>query len=167
VADQRAEAQALYNLGRACGERGRVHEAVGHYEQALAVSRAIGARDGEAVTLNGLGGMLARLRHFEQAADSWEQSVALRRELGDRYGEGRTAENLATAYLATRQWERAVERFIDAAAAMRDVGETGEADRLDQLADYVKRRGLRSIFGLLARRSFTRRQAPVSARPAR
>lgn len=167
VADQRAEAQALHNLGRAYGQCGRLDEAVGCYEKALAVSRAIGARDGQAVTLNGLGGMLARLRRFEQAAACWDESVTIRRELGDRYSEGRTAENLAMAYLATRQWQQAAECFAVAAGAMRDVGEAEDADRLGHQADILRRHGLRWIFGLLARRSFTRRRASVSALPAR
>jgi tetratricopeptide (TPR) repeat protein len=167
VEDERAEAQALHNLGRVYGERGCLEEAVGHYEKSLAVSRAIGARDGEAVTLNGLGGMLARSRRFESAAACWEESVAIRRELGDRYAEGQTAENLAMACLATRQWERAAEHFAGAAAAMRDAGETGDADRLGQMANFVSRRVVRSIFGRAARRSLTRRRAPVSAQSAR
>jgi tetratricopeptide (TPR) repeat protein len=164
VGDRRAEAQALHNLGRAYGQRGSVDEAVGCYEEALDVSRATGARDGEAVTLNGLGGMLARSRRFERAAACWGESVAIRRELGDRYSEGRTAENLAVAYLATRQWGRAAECFADAAAAVRDVGEAGDADRLAQLAGQARRRGLRWIFGLLARWSLTHRPDSASDR---
>ncbi|OLE20945.1 MAG: hypothetical protein AUG44_29170 [Actinobacteria bacterium 13_1_20CM_3_71_11] len=78
-----------YNTGGET-ERGRIC-----LEQALALHRRIGQRDGEADTLNYLGAIRRRLGLRHEAIMDFRASIALYRELGDEVGEARTLSNLS------------------------------------------------------------------------
>ncbi|MEM1293035.1 MAG: tetratricopeptide repeat protein, partial [Cyanobacteria bacterium P01_H01_bin.162] len=58
-----------------------------HYEQALALYQATGARLGEANTLRALGDVEQFLKRSQEALKHYEQALALYQATGDRLGE--------------------------------------------------------------------------------
>ena len=72
-----AEGRALNNLGVAYRELRRFEEAIGCYQQSLAISRETGDRHGEGQTLNNLGDAYQELRRFEEAITCYQQSLAI------------------------------------------------------------------------------------------
>ena len=55
----------------------RFEEAIGCYQQSLAIKRETGDRHGEGQTLNNLGNAYLQLRRFEEAIDFYQQSLAI------------------------------------------------------------------------------------------
>ena len=74
-----------------------------YYEQALAIAREVGNRDGEGTALNSLGGLYYALGQDAQAIQSLEQALALRRELGTRADEATAASNLMVVWKRQQQ----------------------------------------------------------------
>ncbi|MEO1095211.1 MAG: tetratricopeptide repeat protein, partial [Cyanobacteria bacterium J06638_28] len=68
----------------------RSTEALKHYEQALELFRAVGARLGEANTLQAVGDVLQFLKRSTEALKHYEQALELFRAVGDRLGEANT-----------------------------------------------------------------------------
>ncbi|WP_233153765.1 tetratricopeptide repeat protein [Scytonema sp. HK-05] len=70
-----------------CSSKKRSPEALERYEQALAFYRDIGARLGEANTLQAIGDVLQFLGRSPEALERYEQALAFYRETGSRLGE--------------------------------------------------------------------------------
>jgi tetratricopeptide (TPR) repeat protein len=96
----------LGTVGLAYYRLGQVEQAIGYFEQDLAIMREIGDRWNEGATLGNLGAAYANLGQVEQAIGYFEQSLAIAREIGDRWGEGATLGNLGEAYYRLGQVER-------------------------------------------------------------
>ena len=79
-------------IGEAYRELGRLEEAIGCYQQSLAIFRETGDRHSEGLPLNNLGLAYGGLRRFEEAITCYQQDIAICRETGDRHGEGRDPE---------------------------------------------------------------------------
>ena len=91
------------------------------YEQALAISREIGDRQGEAIDLGNLGNCYSDLGQIPRAIDSYEQALAVARQISYRYGEAMALVKLADGYRNLGAWGRATEysrQAIDVADAM-------------------------------------------------
>lgn len=79
---RRAEAQALINLGIVYFRQERFDDAIEHYERALAVYGELGARYGQAQTLDNLAGAHEAKGDVATAAERWQQAFQLFKEVG-------------------------------------------------------------------------------------
>ncbi len=84
--------------GRAADMLGRRREALGLYEQRLALVRGAGDRAGEATTLNNIGLVYDNLGDRDQALRFFNDALPIRREVGDRAGEATTLNNIGAVY---------------------------------------------------------------------
>ncbi|HYY17756.1 MAG TPA: tetratricopeptide repeat protein, partial [Streptosporangiaceae bacterium] len=105
--NRRGEAWVLNNLGQVHGQM-QLGDAIGYYEEALAIRRDIGDRRGEAQTANNLAHAHLQLGRAADALDPANRALVLQREVGHRYGEGVALDNLGEAYLALGQWDEAI-----------------------------------------------------------
>jgi len=140
--DRAAEAAALTMLGAADAARGRLHQASGHLEQALALCRADGDRIGEARALGNLG--MADYCHgrYQQSARRHLTALAIYLEAGDRAGEARELHRLAILDLRQGRYEQAAGRLRRSLALFRDAGlRSGEAHVLRNLGELELRQG--------------------------
>ncbi|WP_353259459.1 tetratricopeptide repeat protein, partial [Prochlorothrix hollandica] len=109
-------------------------EALQFWEQALAIYREIGDRQGEANSLGNLGNAYDSLGQYQRAIDYHEQSLAIKREIGDRQGEAASLGNLGIAYRNLGQYQRAIGYHEQSLAIAREIGNRqGEAASLGNL----------------------------------
>jgi tetratricopeptide (TPR) repeat protein len=126
----------LGNLGNAYRNLGQMERAIEHYEQALAIARAIGDKRGEGNALGSLGLAYTALGQVERAIEHYEQALAIDREIGDRRGEEADLGNLGSAYHSLGQVERAIEYFEQALTIDREIGDKrGEGADLGNLGN--------------------------------
>ncbi|HEX3753074.1 MAG TPA: BTAD domain-containing putative transcriptional regulator [Streptosporangiaceae bacterium] len=106
--DRQGEAWVLNDLGMVDSQQGMT-EAIGYFEQALAIRRDLGDVRGEAVTVNNLADTYIRLGRVADGLDQLESAPEVQRKAGYRYGEGVALNNLGEAYLALGRTAEAVE----------------------------------------------------------
>ena len=116
--NRRLEAAALLGLGEAARMQARYGEAAGHYGEALAISRAIGARSGEANALRCLG-EAARMQ------DRYGEALAISRAIGDRYGEANALRGLGEAALMQARYGEAAGHYGEALNLYGAIGMAG------------------------------------------
>jgi DNA-binding SARP family transcriptional activator len=97
--DRRAEGWTLNNLGMAYSQQKRMDDAIGCFEQALAIRRETGDLRGEAVSTINLADAFLRLERSTEALGQLERALSLQREAGYRYGEGAVLTGLGEAHL--------------------------------------------------------------------
>lgn len=115
------EGDLLGSLGNAHASLGDTINALGHYQQALAIHRAVANRQGEGTDLGNLGNALAGLGEIDQAIEHYEAALKISREIGDRPAEGADLGNLGSAYGKTGEMQRAVGCFEQARRIAREV----------------------------------------------
>ncbi|MBI5684607.1 MAG: tetratricopeptide repeat protein [Verrucomicrobia bacterium] len=98
---------------------GRMSQAKEMHEQALAIAREVGDRQGEGTALGKLGIAYKNLGEPRKAIEFYEQHRAIAREIGDRRGEGNALWNSALAYYKLGQKADAMDR-AEAALAIRE-----------------------------------------------
>ena len=89
---------------------------IDYHQQALAIRREIGYRQGEAADLGNLGNAYADLGQVETAIDYYQQALAIDREIGYRQGEAADLNNLGMAYRDLGEIERARDHLTQALA---------------------------------------------------
>jgi len=117
--DAVAAGHCLRRLGLVAVNAGRVAEGRALVEQALARSRALDDRAGEARALNALGIAAA---DYAEARAFYEQALALSVAGGDREGEATQANNLAVVYATLGLYGQARAFAEQAAASLRQIG---------------------------------------------
>jgi DNA-binding SARP family transcriptional activator len=123
LADQKGEAWVLNNLGALHGEQ-HADDAVGYFERALAIYRAVGDRRGQAQAANNLAFSYRFLERYEEAVTALLDALELQRQVGRRYGEGVALCNLGEAYLELGRHSEAIARSQEALAVVREIGST-------------------------------------------
>lgn len=121
LGDRPGEAWVLTNLGMVLGQQ-HADDAVGYFEQALAIYREIGDRRYEAQVANALAFTYLILGRHEDAVAALLEALELQREVGRRYGEGVALCNLGEAYLELGRYEEAIASSQEALAIAREVG---------------------------------------------
>jgi DNA-binding SARP family transcriptional activator len=111
--DRQAEAWVLNNLGMVCIQQ-RMADAIGYFDQALAIGRDIGDRRTEAQAANNLADAYIELGRPEDALEPLKRTLALQIEVGHRYGQGVTLNNLGEAYLDLGRPEEAIDSIEQA-----------------------------------------------------
>ena len=135
LGDRMAEAWMLNNLGMAFGLQ-RKEQAVGCFEEALAIYREIGDQPGQARAANNVAQACLRMRRFPRALEAARRSLAVQREAGDRYGEGIALGNLGDACRALARPDEAIGHLEQALVIFRELGdEHSQADSLSDLGD--------------------------------
>ncbi|CAK0775775.1 hypothetical protein CCP4SC76_6090003 [Gammaproteobacteria bacterium] len=119
--------------------------ALEHYQQALAIYREIGNRQGEGANLTGIGSVYLHLYQYSEALEYHQQGLAIHREIGDREGEGWNLHDIGIVYSHLAQYPQALEYFQQSLAISREIG-----DRQGEGADLT---GIGIVYSHLAQYS--------------
>ena len=135
LGDRLAEAWMLNNLGMAYGVQ-RMAEAIGCFEQALAIYREVGDERGEGRAANNVALAYVELRRFEEGLTAALRSLTIQRQRGNRYLEGIALGILGRACRELGRYTEALGYLEGALAIFRELGQQyGEADTLTDLGD--------------------------------
>ena len=133
------EGTHLGNLGIAYKHLGKVRQAIGYYEQALAIARKVGDRRGEGADLGNLGAAHAHLGELQRAIGRYEQALAIAQEIraastegstewkAARHDEGVHLGSLGRAYANLGEGPRAISYCGQALAIAREIGDQRSA----------------------------------------
>ncbi len=121
LGDRAGEAWVLTNLGMVLGQQ-RAQDAVGYFEQALAIYRETGDRRYQAQVANNLAFCYLVLGRHEEAVTALLGALKLQRQAGRRYGEGVALCNLGEAYVELGRHDEAIAVSQEALAIAREVG---------------------------------------------
>ncbi len=140
--DRSGVAEALTNAANVHFDRGRLAEAQGLYEQALATYRETGNRGAEGRALNNIAVVLRSQGDLDRARQLFEQVLAIAREIGSRGAESYALNNLAGVLLRRGDLDGAAALYRQSLAIRRELKDTaGEAYELDNLGVALRRRG--------------------------
>jgi tetratricopeptide (TPR) repeat protein len=92
------------------------------FEEALALRRALGDRDGTASCLNDLGVVELDRGNYPRARELLEETLALCRELDNRYGLGFVLNNLSLCALGEGAYERVPSLARESLSLARELG---------------------------------------------
>ncbi len=120
LGDRAGEAWVLTSLGMVLGQQ-HVNDAIGYFEQALAIYRETGDRRYEAQVANNLAFTYLILGRHEEAVTALLGALKLQRAEGRRYGEGVALCNLGEAYVELGRYDEAIARSEEALAIAREV----------------------------------------------
>ena len=121
LGDRPGEAWVLTNIGIVLGQQ-HVDDAIGYFEQALAIAREIGDREDESRAANNLAFTYVILGRYEEAVGPLLEALELQREFGRRYGEAVALYNLGEAYVELGRFDEAIARSEEALAIAREIG---------------------------------------------
>jgi CHAT domain-containing protein/Tfp pilus assembly protein PilF len=119
---QNAEVVRLNKLGLQQLNQGQFREALATFEQALAICREIGNRQGEGATLSNIGAVYSNVGQYPQALKNYQQALAIHQEIGDKAGEGTTLSNIGVVYRSLGQYPQALENYQQALAIHQKIG---------------------------------------------
>ncbi|WP_024875975.1 AfsR/SARP family transcriptional regulator [Saccharomonospora piscinae] len=105
-------------LGIATFESGRAADSLAHYEESLRLSRELGWRKGERITLRRLGEARTATGDREAGLRLLDTCLAMFRQAGDSYGEALTAYALGEVYLHDGEPARALRHFVACATSL-------------------------------------------------
>ena len=122
----------LSNLGSDYHSLGKLQQAIGYYEQALALAREIGDQQSESELSADLGSAYHRLGKLSQAIGHYERYLAIPMEIeGLRVRKGHALGNLGGAYAGLGQIDCAImcfEQHLALAREIRDVSGVARAN---------------------------------------
>jgi tetratricopeptide (TPR) repeat protein len=115
-------AKVICGAGALAQDQGDYAQAKAHYEQGLALYRALQNKSGIAWALNSLGAVLGEQGDYTGASALHEESLALYRALGDKWGVAFALDSLGT--IAGEQGDeiRAQTLFAESLALLRELG---------------------------------------------
>jgi tetratricopeptide (TPR) repeat protein len=123
------QANTLSNIGsiyrhqsRVYRDQGKLGEALKFFQQALALFREIGYRQGEAGTLHEIGNVYADQGKLGEALKFFQQALALFREIGYRQGEAIALYSIGIVYRDQGNFEKALEKVKQAHALYQNIG---------------------------------------------
>ncbi|OKH33976.1 hypothetical protein NIES2119_21625 [[Phormidium ambiguum] IAM M-71] len=121
----------LVLIGNIYANLGQFQSALDSYNQALPLSRQVGARAEEAIILNSLGQLYNDLADPKTAVDYYNQALPLFYQLNDYGGAAITFNNIGDIQAATEKWENALESYNKGLIISRPAGDlTAEATAL-------------------------------------
>ncbi len=120
--DRQGEGAWLGCLGEVYAKLGQVKQALGYYQQALAIAQELGDRGNEGGWLGRLGEACADLGQVKQAMSYYQQALAIAQEIGNRAGESAWLGRLGMAYAGLGQLEQAIGYYQQALAIAQELG---------------------------------------------
>ncbi|WP_414530450.1 tetratricopeptide repeat protein, partial [Nodularia chucula] len=127
---------SLISLGNAYNDLGQYQRAIEFHQQSLEISREIGDRSGEGISLGSLGNAYLSLGEYQRAINFHQQSLEISREIGDRRGEGNSLGNLGNAYNSLGQYQRAIDFHQQSLDIKGKIGDRrGEGNSLGNLGN--------------------------------
>lgn len=104
---------------------GDFHSATAHYEDGVAVARALGDRAGEALAVHRLGTVAKERGDSDTAEARHEEALRIARSIGDRATEGAALGGLGIVASRRADHDSAITLFERAVAIAREVGDRG------------------------------------------
>ncbi len=127
---------SLIGLGNAHCSLRQSHQAIQFYQQSLEISREIGYRNGEAISLGNLGNAYDFLGQPHQAIEFYQQALEITRKSCDRGDEVLWLGNLGNAYKSLGQYQQAIWLYQQSLVIHREIGSLdGEAFALANLGN--------------------------------
>jgi tetratricopeptide (TPR) repeat protein len=123
IGDRQGEAWVLNNLGMVLSEQ-RAEDAVGCFEEAMAILSAIGDEQGQAKAANNLAYSYQLHGKYEDAVKALVGVINLKRQVGHRYGEVVALNNLGEAYRGLGHPDQAIASLGEALVIAREIGAT-------------------------------------------
>ncbi len=140
--DQKLQADALHESGTQYVYLSQYDEALPFLEESLAISREIGDRQGESITLNNLAQIFKGRGDHATALEYLHQSLAISLEIGDQAGKGITLNNIAQIFKARSDHGTALEYLRQSLAISRAIGDRRtEGGTLNNIARIYDARG--------------------------
>ncbi len=137
-----SRARAMHCLGVLNHPQRRFESSRPYFEEAVAIYRVLGDRQGLAVVLNALGICYLSLDFNQRSAETLEEVAAIWRELGDQANVARTLTNLANTLERAGEHHRASAVIQDALTIFRQTGDAvGEGWTLSYAGDAARDRG--------------------------
>ncbi|XGW00676.1 MAG: tetratricopeptide repeat protein [Leptolyngbya sp. BL-A-14] len=131
-----ARADQLLQQGIEQNQNSQFEAALQSWQQALAIYRDIGDRQGEANALNNLGLACRDLGQYTQSIEFHQRSLAIERQIGNRRGEAASLNNLGSTYNSLGQHIQAIKFHQRSLAIERQIGNRrGEAASLGNLGN--------------------------------
>lgn len=125
---------SLNGIGGVYENLGQYQQALDYYQQALAIRRDIGDREGEGASLNSIGGGYSSLGQYQQALNYYQQALVIFQNLGHRAGEGTTLNNIGIVYQYLGQYQQALDYHQQSLAIKQEIGNReGEGASLDSI----------------------------------
>ncbi|MFB2838870.1 tetratricopeptide repeat protein [Floridanema evergladense] len=121
--EQEAEVEQFFQQGIQHYQKSQYREALQSWQQALAIARKIGDRQGEGNILRNISIAYDSLGDYRKAIEYQQQSLAVAREIGDRLGEARSLGNLGNAYGSLGDHHKAIEYHQKSLAIFREIGD--------------------------------------------
>ncbi|MGF1504723.1 MAG: tetratricopeptide repeat protein, partial [Anaerolineae bacterium] len=116
------QADALDSLALVADKLGDMHTALAHYEKALAIHEALGARDEVAAMLNMIATVYSKRYKLEEAMRYGERALTIQREVGDPGRLGAVLVNLGVTTKKAGDYERALGYYQEARAIFKRIG---------------------------------------------
>ncbi|OUL23200.1 transcriptional regulator [Nostoc sp. T09] len=113
---------SLTSLGLVYKHLGNYQQAIEFYQQSLELSRDIGDRYTEGLSLMRLGSAYDSLGKYKQAIEFYQQSLEIAREIGAHDGEGNSLMNLGLSYIYLGKYQRAIEFCQQSLEIFREMG---------------------------------------------
>lgn len=139
VGDSTWEAEALSSLGGLYLRQGQDPLALETLQQALTLSRTLGARASERSILFLMSAGYSRLGDAGRALEARQQALALAREPGDRWWEARQLTGAGIGYTALGLYPQALEVLHQALALQQELGLRREAGQTLEALSTVHR----------------------------
>jgi predicted ATPase/class 3 adenylate cyclase len=134
--------RALTGAGTLAYAQGDLQRAAMHYEQGLAMARAIGDERATSFLLHNLGVAASARGDRDRARALYEESLALKQALGDKAGAAMSLGNLGTLAHFDGDLERAASLHEESLALFREMDDwRGEAGALNSLGVLAHARG--------------------------
>ncbi|WP_188316993.1 AfsR/SARP family transcriptional regulator [Solihabitans fulvus] len=142
LADDRARADLLKQLGSAYWQLGRYDRALDHYREALALYRSNDDVWGESAILGNLGIVYGRLGRYPESLDNYQQALALSRRSGDRWLESNALNHIGNTYDQVGRFADALDHYRQALSLKREIDDRrGEANVLTCMGIAEERLG--------------------------
>jgi tetratricopeptide (TPR) repeat protein len=126
--EKRCYGNSHCHLGNCYDSLGQYQEAIDHHRRSLEISKEIGDRRGEAISLGNSGNCYNSLGRYQEAIDHHRRSLEIKKEIGDRRGEAISLGNLGLCYKNLGRYPEAIDHHRQHHEISKEIGDRrGEA----------------------------------------
>jgi CHAT domain-containing protein/tetratricopeptide (TPR) repeat protein len=146
LGDERLQAVALGQVGRAYDLLGNERQALACYGETVNLARRLGDRRAEAIMLNNIGLVYDALGERRTALEYYARARPVLHDIGDLRSEAATLVNTGLAFDNLGEPQRALGFYRDALALLREAGDRrGEAATLNNIGFVYDRLGAKQL----------------------